>query len=204
MKKYLLVSSIILLGILTQLPASMKVEVEIEDFAFVPQTVTIKVGDTVEWKNRDAVGHTSTSGTPGMPDGIWDSGLLGEDARFSFVFTQDGTYPYYCKPHTWMTGTVIVEPSDTTDSIPAVDEHPEIPYFNLEVANSRIRFSLPSVSQAEITIYDLAGNRIERLASGAYNAGEHEVARPLLNPGIYFVRLVSKYGILTRKLVQPG
>lgn len=204
MKKFLLVSCVIFLGILTQLPASMKVEVEIEDFAFVPQTVTIQVGDTVEWKNRDAVGHTSTSGTPGMPVGIWDSGLLGEDDRFSFVFTQDGTYPYYCRPHTWMRGTVIVEPPDTTDSIPAIDERPEFQYFNLKVGHSNIHFSLPSASQAEIAVYDLAGNRIGLLASGSYNSGEHEVARPLLNPGVYFVRLVSRYGTLTRKLVQPG
>lgn len=204
MKKLLLVGSIVLLGTLTQLPASMKVEVEIEDFAFVPQTVTIKVGDTVEWKNRDAVEHTSTSGEPGMPDGIWDSGPLGEDDRFSFVFTQDGTYPYYCRPHTWMTGTVIIEPPDTTDSIPAVDERPETPYLNLKLGHSGIYFSLPDPSQAMIAIYDLAGNRIELIASGIYNAGEHEVARPLLNPGVYFVRLVSRHGTLTRKLVQPG
>jgi plastocyanin len=200
MKKSLLVSSIILMGILTQLPASMKVEVEIEDFAFVPQTVTIKVGDTVEWKNRDAVGHTSTSGTPGMPDGIWDSGLLGEDDRFSFVFEGEGTYPYYCRLHTSMSGTVIVEPRDTT---PAVDERPEFLYFDLKVGHAGIHFSLPGPSHAEIAIYDLAGNRIEILASGAYNSGDHRVSRPLLNPGIYFVRLVSRYGILTRKLVQP-
>lgn len=79
------------------------VEVEIEDFAFVPGTVTIKVGTTVTWTNKDSVGHSATS-----DDGIFDSGILGKGSSFSYTFTTAGTYGYHCKQHTYMEATIVV------------------------------------------------------------------------------------------------
>jgi plastocyanin len=79
------------------------VEVEIEDFAFVPGSVTIKVGTTVTWTNKDNVGHTATS-----DDGVFDSGILGKGSSFSYTFTKAGTYGYFCKPHPYMVATIVV------------------------------------------------------------------------------------------------
>jgi plastocyanin len=79
------------------------VEVEIEDFAYVPGTVTIKVGTTVTWTNKDSVGHTATS-----DDGVFDSGMLGKGSSYSFTFTTAGTYGYFCKPHPYMVATIVV------------------------------------------------------------------------------------------------
>jgi plastocyanin len=80
-------------------------EVEIEDFSYNPQTLTVKVGDMVTWKNRDSVGHTVTS-----DDGITlDSELLNRDEEFSYVFSEAGTYSYYCAPHPRMKGTIVVQ-----------------------------------------------------------------------------------------------
>jgi nitrite reductase (NO-forming) len=82
--------------------------------AFDPNTVTVKVGDTVTWTNGDATMHTVTSGTSdgtaGTPDGTFDSGFLAEGATWSYTFTEAGEFPYYCLPHPWMIGKVIVEP----------------------------------------------------------------------------------------------
>ena len=95
------------------------IDVEISGFTFVPADIKVKVGDTVRWTNRDGASHTSTSGASGVPDGIWDSGLLATDETFSYVFDTPGAFPYYCTPHTFMTGTVTV--SSATISPPSGD-----------------------------------------------------------------------------------
>src|SRR5688572_22508575 len=76
--------------------------VEISGFAFVPSTVTIAVGDSVIWTERDGFGHSTTSDT-----GVWDSGGLPLNGTFMFTFNNAGTFPYHCTPHPEMTGTVI-------------------------------------------------------------------------------------------------
>jgi nitrite reductase (NO-forming) len=82
--------------------------------AYDPNTVTVKVGDTVTWTNGDPTMHTVTSGTSannvGTPSGVFDSGLLAEGATWSFTFNEAGEFAYYCTPHPWMIGKVIVEP----------------------------------------------------------------------------------------------
>lgn len=91
---------------------SAVVDVRIEDFLFIPETVTINVGDTVRWTNRDFIIHTSTSQTaPGslVPSGLFNSGDLEFDQQYSFTFTAPGTISYYCLPHgSSMQATVIV------------------------------------------------------------------------------------------------
>jgi plastocyanin len=82
---------------------SDEVEIEIEDFAFTPATVEVKVGTTVKWGNKDGVRHTITA-----DDGTWGSGPLNKGDKFSFTFTQAGTYTYHCSPHPSMKGTIVV------------------------------------------------------------------------------------------------
>jgi len=66
----------------------------------------------VTWTNNDAVGHTVTSGsstgTVASPDGLFDSGDIAPGETFSYTFTEAGTFDYFCTPHPWMMGTVIV------------------------------------------------------------------------------------------------
>jgi len=98
------------------------VEVSIVNFKFVPQSVTINVGDTIRWTNNGTVQHTTTSGTNCTKDGKWDSGLLSPGQTFSFVFNAAGNFPYYCIPHclsAGMTGTVIVSGGSSTTTMPA-------------------------------------------------------------------------------------
>jgi len=60
-------------------PASaMTVDVTVApggNFVFSPSSVTIRPGDTVRWTWADDF-HSTTSGTPGMPNGLWNSGVL--------------------------------------------------------------------------------------------------------------------------------
>lgn len=84
-------------------------------FFFFPSSVTIQPGDTVQW-TWSAGGHSSTSGTPGLPNGLWDSGILNQGATFSHTFPSAGSFPYFCSPHgacCGMVGSVTVTEVDT-------------------------------------------------------------------------------------------
>jgi len=84
-------------------------EIFIQGMAFSPASKTITVGTTIKWTNQDGVTHTVTSGVPGVPSGIFDSGNLGSNGTSSYTFNQAGTFYYYCKIHSSMTGTIIVQ-----------------------------------------------------------------------------------------------
>src|SRR6267378_2104203 len=60
---------------------------------FVPSSVTIQPGDTVQWIWSSS-GHSSTSGSPGSPNGLWDSGLRNQGATFTQTFNTAGSFPY--------------------------------------------------------------------------------------------------------------
>jgi len=79
------------------------VSVSIQNFAFSPATITVPVGTTVTWTNKDSVAHTVTS-----RNGTFDSGTLHQGDTFQFTFNSPGTYDYYCTIHPSMTGRVIV------------------------------------------------------------------------------------------------
>jgi plastocyanin len=80
--------------------------VKIENFAFQPRNLQIKAGTTVTWVNDDDVPHTASSTTTPQ---AFDSGALDTDDRYSFTFTQPGSFAYFCKVHPHMTGTVVVQ-----------------------------------------------------------------------------------------------
>ncbi|HEX5489964.1 MAG TPA: plastocyanin/azurin family copper-binding protein [Candidatus Udaeobacter sp.] len=80
------------------------------NLVFSPSSVTIHTGDKVRWTWASS-GHSTTSGSPGVPNNIWDSGIHNEGATFIHTFNSAGTFPYYCVPHGGccnMVGSVIV------------------------------------------------------------------------------------------------
>jgi plastocyanin len=102
-------------SLLSSRAATIQVQVGAGGLKFTPQDVTIHVGDTVQW-TWVVSGHSSTSGTPGNPDGKWDSGVLNAGATFSFTFLTAGTFNYFCTPHgvcCGMIGSVTVAEVDT-------------------------------------------------------------------------------------------
>src|SRR5262245_27097468 len=73
---------------------------------FPPSPVTIHVGDKVRWTCHIG-SRTTTSGKPGMPNRLWNSGVLIPGATFTHTFNSVGTFPYYCTQH-GQTSQVIV------------------------------------------------------------------------------------------------
>lgn len=85
-------------------------EVWLQGMAFTPASITVTAGTTIKWTNKDNVTHTVTSGVPGTPDGVFDSGNLSNGGIFSFTFNTKGTFHYYCRPHqSSMQATVVVQ-----------------------------------------------------------------------------------------------
>jgi len=70
---------------------------------FEPSTLTIAAGETVRWFNDDALPHTVSA-----IDGSWDSGNLAPGQTFERRFEMAGSYPYLCRYHPGMVGTIEV------------------------------------------------------------------------------------------------
>jgi plastocyanin len=70
---------------------------------FEPAILTIAPGETVRWFNDDALPHTVSAA-----DGSWDSGNLAPGQAFERRFDVTGSYPYLCRYHPGMTGTIEV------------------------------------------------------------------------------------------------
>jgi plastocyanin len=85
------------------------VAVAIKTFQFGPDTVVVRPGERVEWRNTDAIEHTVTAGTPDQSAHAFEGTLAGAGATFTAQFDRSGTYPYYCARHSFMTGVVVVK-----------------------------------------------------------------------------------------------
>jgi plastocyanin len=78
--------------------------IEIKDFAFNPQTITVKSGEKITWINRDEEPHTVVS----VGKKFQRSSGLDTDQEFSIVAGAPGTYEYFCSVHPKMTGTIVI------------------------------------------------------------------------------------------------
>jgi plastocyanin len=80
-------------------------QVQIDQFIFAPQRITVKAGTTVTWVNGDDIPHVIAE-----KDGKFRSGALDTDDSFSQSFATAGTVEYFCAIHPHMTGKIIVTP----------------------------------------------------------------------------------------------
>src|SRR5438270_2886318 len=79
-------------------------EVRIDNFTFQSQTLTVAAGTEVTWVNRDDIPHTVVSESQ-----VFKSKALDTDEKFSYKFTQPGTYKYFCSIHPKMTAEIVVK-----------------------------------------------------------------------------------------------
>jgi plastocyanin len=79
-------------------------QVVLQNIQISPTSVTIKVGDTVTWTNKDSFDHHLVG-----DKNEFDSGAMAAGATFSFTFKTAGTVTYHCSIHPEMVGTIIVQ-----------------------------------------------------------------------------------------------
>ena len=80
------------------------VQINIFNYKFDPEIVTVPAGTTVTWTNKDEIPHTVASSDKSFKD---SSGLDTGDS-YAYTFTKPGTYGYYCTLHPFMKGKVVV------------------------------------------------------------------------------------------------
>jgi len=92
---------------LAQQPAAASsAEILIENFKFVPATMTVAPGAAVTWNNHDEEPHNIVN--IDTPRRFRSQAIDGGD-KYTFVFDQPGTYKYICAVHPHMEGTVVVK-----------------------------------------------------------------------------------------------
>ena len=82
-------------------------KVDISNFAFSPQTLSIQIGDKVVWTNTANDFHRV----------VWDNGTFSSSENldifqtYEVLLTTSGTFPYHCGIHSSMTGSITVNPA---------------------------------------------------------------------------------------------
>ena len=89
----------------SNIESSINDSIDISNFAFNPQTLTINKGDTVTWTNQDSATHTVTSDAGNE----LSSGNIENGHSYSHTFNSLGTFSYHCSIHTGMKGKIIVQ-----------------------------------------------------------------------------------------------
>ncbi len=174
--------------------ATVQVQVGAGGLKFTPQAVTIQVGDTVQW-NWAGNFHSSTSGIPGAPDGLWDSGVLNNGATFSQTFTDAGAFNYFCSPHgscCGMVGLVTVNaPTPTPTPTPPL---PPIPQGGLQLKLQQVASGL--TAPLEITSPSDGSGRlfiVQQTGQVRILKGKRLVGAPFLDTSNRLVPLMAGY-----------
>jgi plastocyanin len=84
--------------------AASQLQVQVDNFTFGPATLTVPVNSTVTWVNKDDLPHVIASN-----EGVFKSKALDTDDKYSYTFTEAGTYAYFCSIHPKMVGTIVVK-----------------------------------------------------------------------------------------------
>jgi plastocyanin len=79
------------------------IAVAIDNVAYVPATITARVGDVIEWTNKDIVAHTATN-----RDKSWDLMIFPNKAA-KLTLKRAGEIDYYCKFHPNMKGHISIK-----------------------------------------------------------------------------------------------
>ena len=94
----------VVLGLLSVQAQAETIQVTIEKLVFAPTELKAKVGDTIEWVNKDVLAHTATA-----TNGDWNV-VTGPKQSGRVVLKKAGAVDYFCKYHPNMKGRVVVTP----------------------------------------------------------------------------------------------
>src|SRR5689334_25168537 len=91
--------------VMTAPSGAATVTIVMQNLVITPAEVSAKVGDTIEWINKDVVAHTATTQQGGAFDVMLPAGKSG-----SLVVDKAGMFPYFCRFHPNMKATLTVAP----------------------------------------------------------------------------------------------
>jgi plastocyanin len=96
--------ALILFGLLPVPVRAETIQVSIDKLVFSPDEVNARVGDTIEWVNKDTLAHTATA-----TNNDWNVSIAPNQSG-RVVLKKPGAADYYCKFHPNMKGRVVVQP----------------------------------------------------------------------------------------------
>ena len=95
---------LLLSGMLSASAHAANIQITIDKLVYAPAEVSAKVGDTLEWINKDVIAHTATA-----KNGDWDV-MIGPSKTARLVLKKAGAVDYFCKFHPNMKARVTVAP----------------------------------------------------------------------------------------------
>ena len=159
-------------GIATAPALAATHEVAVRNNVFVPDEITVAVGDTVRWV-WEAGNHTVTSGTSCTYDGLYFDALSNSsNPTFEFVIP-DGPaeIPYFCRPHCFggMTGMIHVSNAELIDFVITLDGTQQDPFVETTGAGSGVATLQPDTLEFawDISFADLEGTQTAAHFHGA-------------------------------------
>src|SRR5207249_280729 len=80
-------------------------------WGFDPKTLTVQVGQAIRFTNTGKIAHTAT-----QSQGAFDTGFLKNGESATLTFDTPGAFTFFCQPHPWMQGTIVVQGADRAPS----------------------------------------------------------------------------------------
>ena len=99
-----LIVAALLFGAIAVPAHAATIQITMENLVFAPAEVSAKVGDTIEWINKDVFAHTATA-----RNGDFDVTMPPKKTVTS-VLKKAGTVEYYCRYHPNMKAVLTIEP----------------------------------------------------------------------------------------------
>lgn len=195
MKKILL--CFLLLIISTNLSYSKQYTITNSGFSFSPSTLTINVGDTVNFTLSSIHNAREVDqATWNANDNTSNGGFNTSDGGGMVIFNQAGTVYYVCEYHASMGMKGIINVSSVTGISTANNSLPNSYILMQNFPNpfnptTIIRYALPYESRVSLKIYDLVGKQISEPLNKIQNAGFHNITFQSANlaSGVYFYRI---------------
>ena len=75
-----------------------------QQWGFDPKTLTVQAGQAIRFTNSGKIAHTAT-----QSQGAFDTGFLKNGESATLTFDTQGTFAFFCQPHPWMQGTIVVQ-----------------------------------------------------------------------------------------------
>ena len=94
----------LLFGMIAVPAQAATIQITMQDLVFAPAEVAAKVGDTIEWINKDAFAHTATA-----RNGDFDVTIAPKKTVIS-VLKKSGAIEYYCRYHPNMKAVLTIAP----------------------------------------------------------------------------------------------
>lgn len=102
--RYLRIMALLPLGAMAVPAHAATIQISMENLAISPAEASAKVGDTIEWINKDVFAHTATA-----RNGDFDVTMPPKNT-VTFVLKKAGTVDYYCRFHPNMKATLTITP----------------------------------------------------------------------------------------------